>query len=103
MPCLKFLNVCQSAATKILMYGRSKINWITSKIKRIDILKIKSRHYVPRICTFKYWHELQCKKLGFESTRHSDYQSEIFTSPKDISLAQFICSKQLLILPLKIQ
>jgi hypothetical protein len=47
-----------SVATKIKTSGQSKINWITSKIETIGILKIYSRQYVPRICLFKYWCEL---------------------------------------------
>jgi hypothetical protein len=50
---------CLSVATKIETSGRSKINWITSKIEMIGILDImNSRQYVPRIYTFKYWYEL---------------------------------------------
>jgi hypothetical protein len=43
------------------------------------------------------------RNLDLNPLRPSDYQIGIFTCPKDISLAQFICSKQLFIVSLKIQ
>jgi hypothetical protein len=49
---------CLSFATKIETSGGSKIDWVTSKIEMIGILKVNSRQYVPRICPFKYWYEL---------------------------------------------
>jgi hypothetical protein len=49
---------CFSVATKIETSGRSKLNWITSEIEMIAILKMNSRQYVPRIYPFKYWYEL---------------------------------------------
>jgi hypothetical protein len=55
---LKCLFVATKIETKIETSGQSKINWITSKIEMIGILKLKSRQYVPRICLFKYWCEL---------------------------------------------
>jgi hypothetical protein len=54
---------CLSVATKVETSGRSKINWITSKIELIGILKINSRQYVPRICPFKYWCELHYVRM----------------------------------------
>jgi hypothetical protein len=49
---------CLSVATMIETSCRSKINWITSKVKMIGKLKISSRQNVPGICPFRYWCEL---------------------------------------------
>jgi hypothetical protein len=56
---------CLSVATKIETSDQSNINWKTTQIEMIGILKINSKQYVPRIYPFEYLYELHNVQMIF--------------------------------------